>query len=212
MQAEDVEQCESAAEFLLEPWVLLQLPFEPTILHQWTVALMAEALRFQKKITDFTTMAYPEHLKTVVDKLIAIASLLLNGANKFLSFIAKLVNVKKDSINRMHATASLYWNDFQEILPQVVVALKFVLSEECGAVISALKRMAWNENADERTGSSEMDVNIMPDGIYSLYYWDDPDNAPRSLFSDQKDLEIKDDDDQGFPIPHFGSKMAAGIT
>jgi hypothetical protein len=128
--------------------------------------------------------------------LIAIASLLLNGANKFLSFIAKLVNVKKDSINRMHATASLYWKDFQEILPQVVAALKFVLSEECGAVISALKRMAWNENADERTGSSEMDVNIMPDGIYSLYYWDDPDEAPRSLFSDQKDLEIEDDDDE----------------
>jgi hypothetical protein len=79
MQAEDVEQCESAEEFLLEPWVLLQLPFEPTILHQWAVALMAEALRFQKKIIDFIAMAYPEHLKTVVDKLIAIASLLLNG-------------------------------------------------------------------------------------------------------------------------------------
>jgi hypothetical protein len=97
----------------------------------------------------------------------------------------------------MHATASLYWNDFQEILPQVVAALKFVLSEECGAVISALKRMAWNENAeDERAGSSNMDVNIMPDGIYSLYYWDYPEKAPRSLFSDQKDLEIEDNDDE----------------
>jgi hypothetical protein len=59
-----VEECKSAEEYLFEPWVLLQLPFEPVILHQWSVALMAEALRFRKQITDFTTMAYPKNLKS----------------------------------------------------------------------------------------------------------------------------------------------------
>jgi hypothetical protein len=166
-----VEECKSAEEFLLEPWVLLQLPFEPTILHQWTVALMVEALQFQKKITDFTTMAYPEHLKNAVDKLTEIGSLLLNGANTFLSFIAKLINSKDDSKNHMHATATLYWEEFQQILPQVLPALKFALSEDGDTLISTLKRMAWSENAAARTCKSKINFKMIP-SFYTLAYWE----------------------------------------
>jgi hypothetical protein len=169
-----VEECESAEEFLLEPWVLLQLPFEPTILHQWTVALMAEALRFRKKITDFTTMAYPEHLKSAVDKLVAIATLLQKGANSCMSYVAQLtlsVAAKKESIQRIHLFAEFCWEDFQRFLPQLLSALKFVLSEECDTVILNLKRMAWSENAAEKTCTSKVDFKIIP-SIYFHDYWD----------------------------------------
>jgi hypothetical protein len=151
--------------------VLLQLPFEPVILHQWAVALMAEALRFQKKITDFTTMTYPKNLKSAVDKLTAIALLLLNGANTFLSFVAKLIIVHDETSNHMSVAASLYWEDFQQTLPQVLPALKFVLSKECDTIILALKRMAWSENAAGKTCLSKLDFKIIP-SIYSHDYWD----------------------------------------
>jgi hypothetical protein len=151
--------------------VLLQLPFEPVILQQWMVALLVEALRFQKKITDFTTMTYPEHLKSAVDKLIAIGSMLMNGANTFLSFVAKLVNVKDDSINHMHAISTLCWKEFQKILPPVLAALKFSLSEECDTLILELKRMAWSENEDARTCKSKIDFKMIS-SVYAHSYWD----------------------------------------
>jgi hypothetical protein len=151
--------------------VLLQLPFEPVILHQWAVALMVEALRFQKKITDFTTMTYPENLKTSVDKLTAIALLLLNGANTFLSFVAKLISVRHDTTNQMHLAAVVYWDDFQQTLPQVLSALKFVLREECNCVIALLKRTAWSKNQEVRTCKSKIDFQIIA-SVYSHTYWE----------------------------------------
>jgi hypothetical protein len=187
-----VEECESAEEFLLEPWVLLQLPFEPTILHQWTVALMAEALRFRKKITDFTTMAYPEHLKSAVDKLVAIDTLLQNGANSCMSYVAQLtlsVAAKKESIQRIHFFAEFCWEDFQRFLPQLLSALKFVLSEECDAIISRLKRMAWGANAAERTCMSKAEFLIAP-SFYSHDYWDTH-YLRNWFFSDRDMFEVK---------------------
>jgi hypothetical protein len=151
--------------------VLLQLPFEPTILHQWAVALMAEAMRFRMKIVDFTTMAYPEHLKTVVDKLIAIASLLLEGAHVFVSCISNLI-LMDGSFNHMHLTATLYWEKFQKTLPRVLPALKFVLSDECDTVITALKCAAWNEDAVGTTCmSSKVDLGYTI-SIYCYEYWE----------------------------------------
>jgi hypothetical protein len=151
--------------------VLLQLPFEPVILHQWAVALMAEALRFQKKITDFTTMTYPEHLKNSIDKLTHIALLLLNGANTFLSFVAKLISVRHDITNHMHLAAVVYWDDFQLTLPQVLSALKFALSEECNSVIAVLKRTAWSKNEVARICKGEIDFQIIA-SVYSHTYWE----------------------------------------
>jgi hypothetical protein len=166
-----LEECESAKEFLLEPWVLLQLPFEPTILHQWTVALMAEALRFKKKYTDFTTMAYPEHLKQFVDQLTAMNILLLNGANFFMLCISKLM-VRDNSMNHMHVTATLFnWNEFEFRLSLILPVLNFILSEECDTLISALKRMAWSKNAVQRTCKSEVNF-LSTHSFYCYDYWD----------------------------------------
>jgi len=166
-----LEECESAEEFLLEPWVLLQLPFEVTILHQWTVALMAEALRFQKKHTDFTTMAYPEHLKQFVDQLTVMNILLLSGANFFMLCISKLMG-KDNSMNHMHATASLFiWDEFEFRLSLILPVLKFVLSEECDTLISTLKRMAWSQNEVQRTCKSEVNF-LSTHSFYCYDYWD----------------------------------------
>jgi hypothetical protein len=88
-----------------------------------------------------------------------------------LSFVAKLVSVKDDSINHMHAIATLCWKEFQKILPPVLAALKFSLSEESSAIILELKRMAWSENEDARTCKSKIDFKIIS-SVYAHSYWD----------------------------------------
>jgi hypothetical protein len=187
MQLADLEECESAEEFLLEPWVLLQLPFEPTILHQWTVALMAEAMRFRMKIVDFTTMAYPEHLKSVVDKLVAIATLLLEGAHFFMKCISDLI-IKAGSFNHLHATATLHWKEFQTTLPRVLPALKFVLSDECDTVIAALKCNAWSENAVGTMCKSKVDTEYTL-SIYCYEYWESINLLPW-LFDETRSFNV----------------------
>jgi len=168
--------------------VLLQLPFEPNILHQWTVALMVEAMRFRIKITDFSTTAYPEHLYSVVRHLLSIACVLHSGADRFLSFCAKLINSLEPSTDEVYAAASLYWEKFQAYLPEVLAALKFALSEECDTVISALKHLAWKDNAAERQRKSFIKFSQLP-SVYARIYWN-MDALRGMLFADEIGLEV----------------------
>jgi hypothetical protein len=41
----------SAAEFLLDPWLLIQLPWNAALLNQWLMAALAEVFKFKKAAT-----------------------------------------------------------------------------------------------------------------------------------------------------------------
>jgi len=127
---ENVEECKSAAEFLLEPWVLLQLPFQPALLHQWCVALMAEALRFRRDLSAFCYI--PFQMRRIFARLFwmcnAMCSTSLNYFYKFADYI--------------YTGASCYTLDH---LSETLTILEFVLSDEYEIMMKALKRMAWSK-------------------------------------------------------------------
>jgi hypothetical protein len=86
----------------------------------------------------------------------------------------------------MLVVAKLYWNEFQEALPPILAALKFALSDECRVIISALKRMAWSENAAAGTCRSQVDFKIIP-SVYTQTYWRGSSRVHNWLFLDQND-------------------------
>jgi hypothetical protein len=65
-------ECKTASEFLLNPWVLIQLPWDTTLLHQWLVAIEAEILQLSKEFEEFHVWSIPEPVNSEVKKLYLI--------------------------------------------------------------------------------------------------------------------------------------------
>lgn len=149
----------------------MQLPFQPILLHQWAVALQAEALKLRNQIVDFFVMSYPERLAEAVKKLATVSSALMSGANSFMSYYFKFCN--NASLN-IHAIILLFWDDFIEIFPKVYAALSFALSGECKKIITELKQMSWRGNKNEELVDSlfysSCDFGLLP-SAYNIFYW-----------------------------------------
>jgi len=157
---ENIEECQSAAEFLLEPWVLIQLPFKPLLLHQWCVALIAEALKFYKELGDMTTVV-PSRLHRPVTKLVEMYNLMMRTACNY------IINV----VAYVYGGVCSYTLDN---LPEVLSVLEFVLSDECRNGVKALKNLAWNST----TKSSLRELPVKMNGLdfdsfccYNKNYW-----------------------------------------
>lgn len=67
----DVHLCESSAEFLLEPWLLMQVAWHPAVYYQWLVAALAEVLKAKQQLAEFNWWPVPRDLFSVVGKLLS---------------------------------------------------------------------------------------------------------------------------------------------
>lgn len=116
------ENCGSVEDFLLSPWVLIQLPFRPPLYHQWTLALLAETLKFQMDISDLMIIDTPLTLHPTLARLKIMSSLLYSNAQFHLENYMKCIahKWKIESNNAMMGT-----------FPGLIPTLKFVLSAEC---------------------------------------------------------------------------------
>jgi len=86
------EDKEDNLEFVMDPWVLVQLPFQPTLLHQWSIALLAEYLQFESAVCCFhryatatSTTSKVKLAKTTIDQIRAFAEYTLTATRAFLS-------------------------------------------------------------------------------------------------------------------------------
>jgi hypothetical protein len=135
---DDVQECDSALEFLSDPWVMMQVKHFPTVLHQWLVAAFGEMLRFQQQISDFHYLPYPETCKEAVS--------LLHTAESVKEAIARSFQVLRTLISgeRFFMLSNETLEDLQKNLDSILCQLIKVRSERGQNVIKALKRMCWN--------------------------------------------------------------------
>jgi len=150
---ENVEECQSAAEFLLEPWILVQLPFQPLLLHQWAVALLAEALKFQRELDDVSF--YPVQVQSLVKKLDSMGSQLGSTAFKYLSHFS-------DFAHKGIGNYTL------QAFPETLAVLEFVLSADCRNVVKALKRRDWSRSTKTCCLKFPNSASVC---CYSPYFW-----------------------------------------
>lgn len=166
---DELEPSGSAEEFLLNPWVILQLPFQHAILHQWMVAFYAETLKFQKEVSDLLIITCPSEMRSALKLLSKISSTLSNFANKCQNYLFSYL--------WSNPSSPLHLNNFFNYLPNVVPMLKFILSTKSKFVIRALKRMAWNkrtckESKMEEPISKEEKTRIVQfNSIYQCLNW-----------------------------------------
>jgi hypothetical protein len=134
---------------LLNPWVIVQLPFQHAILHQWIVAFYAETLKFQKEVSDLLIITYPSEMRSALKSLSKIKSTLSHFTNTCHEYLFSCLWRQPSS--------PLFSNIITNLLPDVLPMLKFILSEKSKFVIRALKRMAWNRRTCKE---SKMEVPI----------------------------------------------------
>lgn len=162
---------------MLEPWVLVQLPFQPALMHQWTVALLAEALKLQIALADFTIITHEPRLRYALQLLFKMSSQLLAYANLALShyFMHCVLgpNSLLDLLKKSHSP-------FLKMMPNLLPVLDFVLNGECTNVIKALKRLTWSKDkwSSDWVGKYKVseDSGISTDfgalaTMYNLWYW-----------------------------------------
>jgi len=159
-----VEECQTAAEFLLEPWILVQLPFQPLLLHQWSVALLAEALKFQKELGEFQSM--PKQLQRPVGKLVEMCQLMFKMAFQFFDHFSIYMYEGKTT---MDGNVGL---EFLKHVPDVLPVIKFVLSNECKTIVKVLTKMASSFPFTDHSGKhAQIESGADFSFCYNQNYW-----------------------------------------
>jgi hypothetical protein len=155
------------------------------VLHQWVVALLAETLKFELKISDLLIIDSPVALHPHIEKLREMYNVLHCSSHSFLQYFMLFCGhhwVPKTDME-------LQFEQFSYVLP----VLKFVLSAECNDIIMSLKRMSWNPNNTPRSCQLE----ALPDcpirtfdysHLYSQFFWLDK-NEKLTLFVNSEKTE-----------------------
>jgi len=141
-QEGNLHLCKSAAEFLLEPWLLMQVPWNPAVYYQWLIAALAEVLRAKQQLVEFHTWLVGENLFSAVAKLLTQVETLHRRI--ILGF--DLINWLSNS----HVVSSGFDINCQAVecilnmvvLPSLPV-IEFLLDDKFNIMVRALKRMAW---------------------------------------------------------------------
>lgn len=138
---DDVQEADSALEFLSDSWVFVQVTHCPGVLNQWLVAAYGEMLRFQQQISDFHYLPYTTTFKEAVTQLHAAESVKVAIARSF-HVVNKLISIKGTDYFMCPKSYPLV--GFKQDMDAILCQLKKVRSEKGQNVIKALKRLCWN--------------------------------------------------------------------
>jgi hypothetical protein len=157
-----VETCESAHEFLLEPWVLIHLPFKPVLLHQWLVGTLAATLQFEKEVSEFFHSPVPSSLHKSVRRLAAVLKKLHELIFKAFNYLEVCTrdcpNMDKRPIIR--------------VLEELLAPLEFVCGTEGQNMVRALKRKLAGEGTKDEEWVEVVKESSHPRRfLYSIEFW-----------------------------------------
>lgn len=128
----------------MEPWILLQILFQPAMLHQWAVALFAEALTFQKKIAPIFNYGFPTNLARITEKLKTMLRSLRSCVRFTLGLYLRMSSEGLDK-NFHTELVQTEMEEFSNHLTKILPILKFVTSEEASGIIGAIKDLCLEE-------------------------------------------------------------------
>lgn len=136
--------CGSAAEFILDPWVLIQLPWHPLMLHQWLAAVLAETLKFEKEIAEFFHWPVANLMIPTLNNVVQIREALRQVLN--CGFI-RLFSLYATSPS-FDASQTVVSPALDDVVLSAIPYLQFLLSKRCMRLIMSLKSILWTKTKD----------------------------------------------------------------
>jgi hypothetical protein len=157
----------------LEPWILLQMPFEPALLHQWAVTLLAEALLFQNKISPIFSYGCPSKVAKITQNLKQMLLAMKNCANFTLELYLKMCF--EASEDNFHSSLQREFETLSSHLNKVLPILAFTSSKEAPLIISAITNICLEElnNGSEVDPPQVvlLDSEEQPTPLYDFWFW-----------------------------------------
>jgi hypothetical protein len=169
MFKDGLELCTTSAEFLLNPWVLLQLQWNPVLLLQWTAGVLVEFYTFRLELVELYRWYLPHNLTlTTVKKLFKLLHFFHVNSYRVLSHLTLYFR----SIS-MQCGCQIT-SDFMNLVNHgIVPLLEFVTSGKARDIVRALKRISFGSNYRSNTDNYT--------ATFIHYEWESTYN---SIFSD----------------------------
>lgn len=125
----------SAAEFLLDPWLLIQLPWNAALLHQWLTAALAEVYMFKKEATKFQWWPTPRSMLSIVCDVLQQVEVIHYKLMMGIEF----VGLSKTSAIAPEVSHAI----LEHLILPIMPTLEMLASKKLLTVIEALKKIAW---------------------------------------------------------------------
>jgi hypothetical protein len=151
----DLHLCESSAEYLLEPWLLIQLPWHPAVYYQWLLAVMAEIFKAKKELAELYMWLVPKKLISVISKLLSLVETLHCRIICGFHLINWLSNCE-DSGSGFETNLETVECILNMILLPSLPTIEFLVDDKFNIMVRALKRMAWPSES-KSTAAEEAD-------------------------------------------------------
>jgi hypothetical protein len=150
---EDLHLSESSAEFLLEPWLLIQLPWHPPVYYQWLIAALSEVLKAKEQLIEFYWWPIPKKLFFNVRILLSSIDTLHHRIICGFRLINWLTNSNEESGPGYDTNLQTVECILNMIILPSLSTIEFMTGEKFDIVVRALKRMAWTSEG----GSSDQE-------------------------------------------------------
>ncbi|XP_065341631.1 uncharacterized protein LOC135940603 [Cloeon dipterum] len=167
------ELCTKPRDFILDPWILVQLPFQPSILQQWVAAVYVEYLKLREQMAFFTVVTFPPSLREIIEVLFLLQSLFM----KTIKEVFHVLDINCKTSNMEEATSATIEMMKGSGMKLLISILQFAMSLECTNIIDSLKRMAWSVKTRDKCTSPQRRyfehvgfLNI-PNMVYDLNFW-----------------------------------------
>lgn len=125
----------TAAEYLLNPWLLIQLPWNAALLNQWLIAALAEVLMVKKELVRFRCWPIGADLISFLNIILTRVEVL---HCKLLTGFGFVGLCTKSTIEPDVSQATLI-----HLLLPVLPTLEMLVNKKLYTIIESLKKYAW---------------------------------------------------------------------
>lgn len=192
----DLHLCEYPAEFLLEPWLLMQVPWHPPVYNQWLAAALGEVLKAKKELVEFYWWPIPRRLLTVVGLLLSQVETLHRRLISGIRLINWMCNSNGESGHGFETNCDMSFFILSHVILPSLPAIEFLVGTRFKIVARSIKRMAWPSegglNTEEDITAKDIQFDTEKLHIYSYNFYED--GAALHMFGKTESLqEVKDE-------------------
>ncbi|XP_065333957.1 uncharacterized protein LOC135935496 isoform X2 [Cloeon dipterum] len=174
-------QCQRVEEYINDPWVLMQLHFQPALFHQWLVAFMIEIYKISMELSELDHLPSRLHGK---DKNVVI---------RIFQWNRSAWNYVLQGFSFLQACVDLKYQDLRNLFPGIDFPYQFMkiyIDHDLLNVIRSYKKLAWG-NSHVALNKLEVVKYQVPCNIYELSFWNKTTSERLTMFeSDEYVFEV----------------------
>jgi hypothetical protein len=166
--------CGNAAEFILDPWVMIQLPWYPVMFHQWLAAVLAEVLKFEKEIVELNHWPIADSMKIPVGLLFRVRTTLRRTL--YCGFL--FLHMQYEYCPDFEMEQSIVSTIMDRVVLLAAPYLRFLLSNNYKRLLMSLKNYLWTAAKNRGPVRPSARINNMYDAkfdelsyLYSPDFW-----------------------------------------